>query len=118
MPGYDAVAGQDYGYVPGIYVGAAAILDPDQLHEDLKFQYYWKSYSDVPEVSVRGYCMDQAGSANGLVWSGVSYDIDFLQKDNVDNTPFWLVTLPPAATMTAGLMRGTDPGAIGIPTAF
>ncbi len=54
---YDAVSAQ--GYVPGLYVGANAILTGDQLYYNLPFQHYWQSCSEVPALPVRGYQMVQ-----------------------------------------------------------
>src|SRR5690349_1245281 len=63
---YDAV--HTAGFVPGIYVGANAILTGDQLYHKLKFQHYWKSLSHVPPIPVRGYQMIQTvgGKVHGI----------------------------------------------------
>jgi Rv2525c-like, glycoside hydrolase-like domain len=82
------------GYIPGIYVGYDSILSGDQLYQDLSFQYYWKSGSKVPDVSVRGYCMLQNSAS--AVLCGVSYDRDDVQSDNLGHVPYWLVMTPTA----------------------
>jgi hypothetical protein len=52
---YNAVAAP--GYLPGLYVGANAILGGQALYQELKFSHYWKSLSIVPDVAVRSYQM-------------------------------------------------------------
>jgi hypothetical protein len=47
------------GFVPGVYVGASAILSGDQLYWRLQFKHYWKSGSTVPDIPHRGYQMVQ-----------------------------------------------------------
>lgn len=83
---HDAVAAA--GYVPGLYVGASAGLDGQQLYAELRFQHYWKSESNVPAVAVRGYQMVQS-PAPALV-DGVSIDRDVTQTDNLGGQVLWL----------------------------
>jgi hypothetical protein len=78
------------GYVPGLYVGANAVLGGDQLYYDLEVGHYWKSGSDVPFVADRGYCMVQTIS-DRYVLDGRQYDRNVIQADNLGNTPVWLV---------------------------
>ena len=82
---YNAVAAA--GYVPGIYVGANCILTGTQLYENLPFQHYWKSLSNVPEIPNRGYQMIQT---LGSPVSGVSIDNDTTQNDQKGGTVIWL----------------------------
>jgi hypothetical protein len=103
---YAAVA--TAGYIPGIYVGADSILTGDQLYEDLYFQYYWQSGSEVPEMPTRGYCMVQSVSSSDDV-DGVAYDRDVTEMDNLGNTPFWLVRTS-VATMSTTTSGGREPG--------
>ncbi len=84
---YDAVAA--YGYLPGLYVGANSILNAEQLYESLKFQHFWKSESDVPEVAVRSYQMVQYYYPE-LV-NGISIDKDITYIDKKGGQPQWLV---------------------------
>jgi Domain of unknown function (DUF1906) len=83
---YDAV--HSTGFVPGIYVGADAILSADQLYHLLKFQHYWKSLSHVPPIPVRGYQMTQ--TAGGTV-HGIAIDNDMTQTDNKGGQAQWLI---------------------------
>jgi hypothetical protein len=85
------------GYVPGLYVGADAILSGEQLYV-LKFQYYWQSGSTVPSIPVRGYCMVQCSSEDIL--NEVTYDKDVVQADQLGNTPRWLAILPDVEAST------------------
>src|SRR5215831_19777119 len=75
---YDAVVAA--GYVPGLYVGADAILDGQALRFRLKFAHYWKSLSNVPEIVGRGYQMVQ--SAEQIV-DDISLDQDRTQVDSL-----------------------------------
>ncbi|PWU01226.1 MAG: hypothetical protein C5B51_23310 [Terriglobia bacterium] len=82
---YDAVAAA--GYVPGIYVGADAILDGPTLRRDLKFTHYWKSLSRVPDIPGRGYQMVQSNEHNV---NGISIDENRTQTDLLGDTVLWL----------------------------
>jgi hypothetical protein len=78
---------QTAGYVPGLYAGAGAILDGQQLMA-LPFQHYWRSASVVPEIPGRGYQMLQSQPV--LFQSAPCIDIDFLQQDLEGCVPWWL----------------------------
>src|SRR5579871_100512 len=82
---YDAVFSA--GFVPGIYVGADAILSGQQLL-DLPFQHYWRSQSKVPEIPVRGYQLLQLYPSISI--NGVAVDIDITQNDNSGGQALWL----------------------------
>ena len=82
----DAVS--DAGYIPGLYVGANNGLTDLELNQTLKFNHYWKSMSNVPNVTSRGYQLVQ--SASGPV-NGVSIDADKTQTDNEGGLPYWLI---------------------------
>jgi Domain of unknown function (DUF1906) len=75
------------GYAPGLYVGAGADLD-SELVVALRFERYWQSGSDVPDVTIRGYCMVQ--TIDGATVDGVAYDSDVVQIDNLGGLPFCL----------------------------
>ncbi len=76
------------GYVPGIYVGAQAILTGPQLY-DLKFEHYWKSESRVPAIPVRGYQMVQTLVPEPV--NGIGIDQNVTQTDNKGGQALWLV---------------------------
>jgi hypothetical protein len=78
------------GYVPGIYVGANAILSGDQLYWRLRTKHYWKSGSTVPDIPQRGYCMVQRIVANDAV-AGVRIDRNVTRTDSFGNAAQWLV---------------------------
>ena len=84
---YDAVAA--YGYLPGLYVGANSILSGEQLYESLKFQHFWKSESEVPEVAVRSYQMVQCHYPEKV--NGISIDKDTTYIDKKAGQPQWLI---------------------------
>lgn len=76
------------GYVPGIYIGAAAVLNSQQLYQNLSFQHYWKSMSNVPDVAQRSYQLIQKGPS--VVVNGVGIDQDYTQTDKLGGTVLWL----------------------------
>jgi len=75
------------GYVPGLYVGANAILSAQQLY-DLPFQHYWKSLSKVPDIPVRGYQLVQL--APSIEANGIGIDQDVAQTDSQGGQAQWL----------------------------
>ncbi|HTD35752.1 MAG TPA: hypothetical protein VK665_19035, partial [Candidatus Elarobacter sp.] len=86
---FDAVAA--HGYVPGVYIGDRAGLSGQQLFEALKFQHYWKSGSDVPDVAKRGYQMVQTIPGNPSSIGGVSIDTNVTQTDRLGGNARWLI---------------------------
>lgn len=84
---YDAVKAA--GFLPGLYVGSGAILNDQQLHSKLKFQNYWRSQSNVPNVDKRGYQMIQLFPETTV--HGIGVDIDITQTDYQGDTAQWLV---------------------------
>jgi len=79
------------GYVPGLYVGANAILDGQQLY-DLPVEHYWKSESIVPALPVRGYQMVQK-MVHGTV-NGIGIDSNTINTDSKGGRPIWLIQTP------------------------
>jgi Domain of unknown function (DUF1906) len=75
------------GFVPGLYVGANAILTGQQLY-DLAFQHYWKSESKVPAIPVRGYQMIQ--TLVPLPVNGIGIDQDVTQTGQQGGQALWL----------------------------
>jgi hypothetical protein len=75
------------GFVPGLYVGANAILNSQQLY-DLPFEHYWKSESDVPSVATRSYQMVQ--SFVGQPVNGIGIDQNITYIDDEGGVPQWL----------------------------
>jgi len=76
------------GYVPGLYVGADAILNGQQLY-DLSFQHYWQSESRVPALPQRGYQMVQSFVAAPV--NGIGIDKDVAQTDSEGGQALWLI---------------------------
>ncbi|MEA2818392.1 MAG: hypothetical protein QOJ86_396 [Bradyrhizobium sp.] len=75
----------DAGFVPGIYIGASAILTGDEMFWRLQTKHYWKSGSNVPNIPQRGYQMIQKIIANDKV-GGVSIDRNLTQTDAFGDT--------------------------------
>lgn len=88
------------GYLPGIYVGANAILSGDQLYWRLKTKHYWKSGSSVPDIPQRGYQLNQRIVPGDTV-AGVQIDRDVTQTDHFGDAVQWLVR-DSAATAASG----------------
>ncbi|HEV3457533.1 MAG TPA: DUF1906 domain-containing protein [Thermoanaerobaculia bacterium] len=86
---FAAVAGA--GYLPGLYVGAQAILTGQQLF-DLSFQHYWRSQSSVPDVPGRGYQLIQLFPS--VTVNGIGIDVDVMQTDEMGGLAQWLVQGP------------------------
>ncbi len=74
-------------YIPGLYVGAGALLSGQQLH-DLSFQHYWRSQSRVPDIPIRGYQMIQLFPSIQI--NGVAVDLDVVQDDQQGGQAQWL----------------------------
>ena len=83
---FTAVSGA--GYIPGIYVGDSCILNEQQLFS-LKFQHYWRSQSNVPNVRSRGYQMIQLFPSVNK--NGIGIDFDVTQNDYKNGQAQWLV---------------------------
>jgi hypothetical protein len=75
---------------PGLYVGAGVPLTSEQLFHELPFRRYWRSFSQVPNVDVRGYQMLQLFPDDVAV-GGVRVDLDVVQSDYLRNRPVWVV---------------------------
>ncbi|HVH69854.1 MAG TPA: glycoside hydrolase domain-containing protein [Candidatus Dormibacteraeota bacterium] len=82
---YEAVIAA--GYIPGLYVGAGALLTGQQLY-DLPFQHYWRSRSQVPDIPNRGYQVIQL--APSIQINGVWIDLDVAQTDQKGGAAQWL----------------------------
>lgn len=87
---YEVVAA--WGYRPGIYVGAASVLNASQLYHAIRMQHYWKSKSDVPTPIDRGYQMQQ--TRTNLDTCGITVDEDVTQADAFGDGVQWLINQP------------------------
>ncbi|MXO58228.1 DUF1906 domain-containing protein [Altererythrobacter salegens] len=100
-----SVAVSAAGYQPGIYVGVNPGLTPKQLYWKLKFKRYWKSGSNVPPISERGWCMVQTILPHDVV-AGIEIDRDVIHPDAFGDLPTWAAPdvvaaalAPPAVTV-------------------
>lgn len=82
------IAVKSAAYLPGLYVGANAILSDQQLG-NLKFQNYWRAQSNVPNVRSRGYQLIQLFPE--VTRNGIGVDIDVTQDDYKKGQVQWLV---------------------------
>ena len=87
---FDAVTGA--GFLPGLYVGAQAILSGQQLF-DLPFQHYWRSQSSVPAIPTRGYQLIQL--LPSVTVAGIGIDVDVVQTDEEGGQAQWLAQQGP-----------------------
>jgi hypothetical protein len=79
------------GYDAGAYVGGGVGLDESQLYA-LPVDRYWRSFSEVPNVARRGYCMMQLYPTTTV--GSISVDLDIIQKDYLGGLPRWLAAQP------------------------
>ena len=99
---FDAV--EAGGFLPGLYVGFQCVLNEQQLFQ-LKFQHYWRSQSNVPNVSKRGYQMIQLFPETPI--SGLKVDIDVTQNDYKGGKVQWLVRSSPGLrNLPSGTQKG------------
>lgn len=75
------------GFLPGLYVGAGALLTGRQLF-DLPFQHYWRSSSSVPDIRIRGYQLVQFSPTIQL--NGIPVDLDVALPDRRGDSARWL----------------------------
>jgi hypothetical protein len=75
------------GYLPGLYVGAGALLTGQQLYS-LSFQHYWRSQSNVPDIPTRGYQILQLFPSISI--NGIWVDLDVAQNDSLGGQAQWL----------------------------
>ena len=79
------------GFVPGVYVGAGAILTGNELFWRLTTKHYWKSGSRVPDIPHRGYQLIQTIIRNDKI-DGVSIDRNLTKNDSFGSSVLWLST--------------------------
>jgi hypothetical protein len=68
------------GFVPGLYVGSAAVLSGDQLYWRIKVRHYWHSGSVVPDIPHRGYQLFQRIAPNDAPF-GIPIDRNVAKPD-------------------------------------
>jgi hypothetical protein len=72
---------------PGLYVGAGSGFENSGvLHRAVPFRRYWRSFSQVPNVDVRGYQLLQLFPPSQVV-AGVRIDRDVVQSDYLGGLP-------------------------------
>jgi hypothetical protein len=82
------------GYMPGLYVGAGALLSSAELYA-LPVVRYWQSLSKETDARGNlaepncGWTMIQL--YNSIVAGGVLVDVDVVQKDYRNRLPMWCV---------------------------
>lgn len=96
-----AVASQ--GYVPGLYVGYHAGLNPSQLYRSLRFIHYWGAYNlnSDQAPAVRGLQMKQSErrSVDAVPGVNLEFQVDVVRGDSLGGRPtllapdYWLEQL-------------------------
>jgi len=91
------------GFVPGLYVGYHAGLNPTQLYRSLRFTHYWGAYNlNVDQAPiVRGLQMKQSEREAADLVAGVklAFQVDRVRADKLGGRPtlvgpeFWLEQL-------------------------
>ena len=71
-------------YSPGVYNGFDTYLTSEELYYKLRFKYYWKSFSNVPDVYKRGYSMFQKTQ---IKVNGIFIDPDEMMPDRFGLQP-------------------------------
>ena len=84
-------------FVPGVYVGARALLSGDELFWRLQTRHYWRSGSRVPDIPHRGYQMIQK-IIKGDNLGGIDIDRNLTLTDKFGGSVFWLA---PKDSLTA-----------------
>jgi len=79
------------GFVPGVYIGARAILTGEEIFWRLRARHFWKSGSRVPEVPHRGYQLIQKIIRNDKI-DGVEIDRNLTVNDNFGQSVLWLAS--------------------------
>lgn len=88
------------GYGTGIYVGGGCPLTSAELYS-LPVDRYWRSFSAVPNVDRRGYCMLQLYPSTMV--GGVPVDLNVVQKDYLGGLPRWVTETAISRTYLATL---------------
>lgn len=85
-------------FVPGYYVGPNGRLNADELGS-LPFTHFWKSGTDVPSPTGRGYQITQHRyqDAQENEVSGVGIDYDVTQHDEQGDTIPWVAPIATSA---------------------
>ena len=83
------------GFVPGLYVGFGARLDPDQLYFSLRFTHYWGAYNVAADdgPTKRGFQMKQrvANAGDRIPAFDVEFDVNDIHADALGGLPTVLV---------------------------
>ena len=80
---------EEAGFVPGVYVGARAILTGNDLFWRSTTKHYWKSGSRIPDIPHRGYQLIQSIIRNDKI-DGVAIDRNLTKNDNFGGSVQWL----------------------------
>jgi hypothetical protein len=77
------------GFVPGVYIGARAVLTGEEIFWRVRAKHFWRSGSRVPDVPHRGYQLIQKIIKNDKI-DGVEIDRNLTVNDNFGQSVLWL----------------------------
>jgi len=77
------------GFVPGVYVGAKAILSGEEIFWRLQTKHFWRSGSKVPDIPHRSYQLIQKIIRGDNV-GGIDIDRNLTVNDNFGQSVLWL----------------------------
>ena len=80
---------ESVGFVPGVYIGARAILTGDEIFWRLRAKHFWRSASRVPDIPHRGYQVIQKIIRHDKI-DGVEIDRNLTVNDNFGQSVLWL----------------------------
>jgi hypothetical protein len=75
-------------FLAGAYIGFDVPLSGDELFHDLFVTCYWRSVSNVPDITDRGYAMVQI--AENVNVAGVVVDVNVVGADHLGGRPYWM----------------------------
>jgi len=85
------IAVMSAGYLPGLYVGYHAGLNPTQLYRSLRFSHYWGAYNLNSDQypAVRGLQMKQSRhkQSDSVSDSGIDFQVDRISADALGGHP-------------------------------
>jgi hypothetical protein len=79
------------GFVPGVYIGARAILTGEEIFWRLQAKHFWKSGSRVPDIPHRGYQLIQKIIRNDKI-NGTDIDRNLTVNDNFGQSVLWFAS--------------------------
>jgi Rv2525c-like, glycoside hydrolase-like domain len=90
------------GFVPGVYVGAKAVLTGEEIFWRLQTKHFWRSGSKVPDIPHRRYQLIQK-IIRGDNIGGIDIDRNLTVNDNLGQSVLWLSQKPRSSPSQSSL---------------